>query len=225
MRYLLLLSITLLYTSAGAQVLSPEFQEFWLNVDQLKSLEQPKNAAYTGSPYLFESENTSSVFLNDTVKIDGLTIRYNVHNDKMEIKKDGVYYEIPKEKIIPQVMLDTHHFILMPYLMSHKKRTAYFESLVQGSRLDLYLKHKVILKEPEEPKPYQEAKLAAFKSSPPKIFIDQGDGVLVYVKDKKDFLKQVPNKTDELESFIKKNKTKFRKPDNVKKLVEYYNTL
>lgn len=203
---------------------SVEFTKFWRNLDHLKSLEAEESVNYKGSPYLFESEN-AVLTINDNQLIEGLTLRYNVYNDRMEIKKDELFYNVPREKFIKSIMLDQHLFKLQVYQAGNKKKTAYLEVLVEDSLCSLFLKYNVNLNEAEEPKPYQEAKLAEFKKAQPDLFVSFNRDILKQIDNKKEFLELAPEHKNQLTNFIKKNKTKFKKPESVKQLVEYYNTL
>ncbi|WP_430814104.1 hypothetical protein [Carboxylicivirga sp. RSCT41] len=203
---------------------SPEFNNFWDDLKYRKQIEGEKELEYEGNPYLFETEN-AKLRLNTGQEVKNLTLRYNVYNDQMEIKKDQSYYLIPKEKVFSHLILDEHHFHLKVFKINNKKRTGYFESIVSDSLCSLYVKHNVFLKEASEPKPYQDAKLPTFVSKPYDLFITFNDGLLLPIKNKKDFLELVPKHQKELTAFIKKNNTKFKKSESVRQLVEYYNSL
>ena len=56
-------------------------------------------------------------------------------------------------------------------------------------------------------------------------FVTFGEDHLIPVYNKKLFIELIPDKQEEMAQYIKKNKTKFKKPDSVKQLVEYYNSL
>ncbi|MCU4155933.1 hypothetical protein J1N10_08090 [Carboxylicivirga sp. A043] len=203
---------------------SPEFNKFWRDVEQSHFIEGKEEANYSGTPYLFES-NFSSILLQDGHIIDSLTIRYNVYNDRMEIKKGENFYAIPKEKLFPHIVLEDRHFYLKIFKETSKRQIGYFESIVNDSLCSLYLRHNVFLQEASEPKPFQDAKPATFKSKPADLFITFDAEVLLLIKNKNDFLDITPDHQKELAAFIKTNKIKFKKPESVKLLVEYYNAL
>ncbi|WP_289053617.1 hypothetical protein [Carboxylicivirga marina] len=203
---------------------SPEFNNFWQNLDNLKIRNGETAINYNGSPYLFETDQ-GKLILADEQSFEGLTMRYNVYNDEMEIKKGDQYYSIPKEKLFPSMVLDGHHFALKVYVDSNKKQIAYFEEFVNDSLCGFFIKHNIFLSEPEESRPYKDAKPAEFKSKMPGFYIAFNKDVLHEVKTKKDFLELAPAHQEELAAYIKKHKTKFKKTDSVKRLVEYYNSL
>ncbi len=203
---------------------SPEFNKFWNNLEHIKRLEGESPISYKGSPYLYETADASITFENGQV-IQPLTIRYNVHDDVMEIKKGEVFYTIPKEKYFPLITMGDHSFSLEIYQLLNNKKLGYFEVLVSDSVCSLFLKHRVVFQQAEEAKPYVDAKPAQFKKQVPELYLSHNNGVLQEVKSKKDFIELVNAHHQEIETFIKKNKTKFRNPDSVKELVAYYNSL
>ncbi|MBR8537456.1 hypothetical protein KDU71_17945 [Carboxylicivirga sediminis] len=210
--------------SAQDYLASPEFNNFWRNLENIKMLEGEQPVEYKGSPYIYESEE-AFITLENGQQIKPLILRYNVHDDVMEIKKDERYYTIPKQKEFPLFTLGEHSFGLKVYQLINKKQIGYFEALVVDSGCSLYLKHKVFLQAAEEPKPFQDAKPAEFKNRAPDLYLSINDGVLQVVSNKNDLIDMLPDHQQELSSFIKKNKIKFRKPESVKEVVEYYNSL
>jgi hypothetical protein len=213
-----------LILSAQEYLSSPEFNRFWQDVEQTKFIEGAAEVKYNGTPYLFECNNASIGLKNGQV-INNLTIRYNIYNDEMEIKKGQHYYSIPKEKHFPNFILEEHHFHLKVFKESSKKQIGYFESIVVDSICSLYLRHNIFLQEASEPKPYQEAKPPTFKIKPTILYVSFDEKELYAVKNKSDFLELAPKYQEELTAFIKKNKTKFKKTDSVKQLVDYYNSI
>ncbi len=210
--------------SAQDYLASPEFNQFWHNLENIKRMEGEEAITYKGSPYLFESQE-AYLTLEDGREIKPLILRYNVHDDVMEVKKDEQYYTIPKQKEFPSFTLAGHVFDLKVYQVLNKKQLGYFETLVTDSICSMYLKHTVFLQEAEDPKPFQEAKPAEFKNQAPEIYLSFNEEVLQLVKNKNDFIELIPEHQKAIEKYMKKNKTRFRKAESVAKLVEYYNTL
>lgn len=221
---LLVCLFSFLGTTAQEYLQSPEFTQFWNNVDHLKRLEGEAPVAYKGSPYLYESDDAGIILQNGQL-LKPLTMRYNVHNDVMEIKKGDVFYNLPKEKYFPTITLGEHPFDLKVYQELNKKQVGYFEVLVSDSICSMFLKHKVFLQEAEEPKPFQDAKPAEFKLQSPELFLSVKGSVLHEFNNEKGFLELIDGHQQEVESFIKQHKIRFRKPDHVQALVEYYNSL
>ncbi|WP_439183065.1 hypothetical protein [Carboxylicivirga taeanensis] len=203
---------------------SHELSQFWSDLQTIKMLEGPDAISYKGTPYIYESSQAHIVLTNGQV-IQPLTMRYNVHSDVMEVEKEGVFYTVPKEKHFPVISLNDHQFRLEVYQVASKRQLGYFEVLVQDSACSLFLKHSVLLTAAEEPKPYQDAKPAEFKKQEPNIYLSSNGGALYQVRNLKDVVELLGTHQQALETYAKKHKIKFRKIEDVKELVEYFNTL
>ena len=202
----------------------PEFLQLWRDFEQKNIKTGKEFVNYNGTPYLFESDD-ASLILESGQEISGITIRYNAFEDQMEVKKGDNFYVIPKERIIPKYLLDGHKFYLRIYKVGGKRMNGYFDCLVDDGYYKLYIQHNVVLQEAEETRGYVEAKPPKFIHNPPKVFLSVGEEVLIIIKNKQDFLENTTSHEDAVKHFIKKNKTKFRKPESISDLVEYYNSL
>ncbi|MBK3515996.1 hypothetical protein [Carboxylicivirga marina] len=222
--YSLLILMIVLFSSTAQDFVHPAIRQLMRDLENKQIDTGSQFAEYKGSPYLFES-GAASLEMTNGQKVDGLTIRYNVYDDQMEIKKGEHYYAIPKEKTFMTFTLNGHPFVLKPYQYGTKKSSGYFEPLVDDKKCGLFLKHDIILVESVESQGYKEAQPAKFVNNPPKVFVSFDNGMLAYINSKKDFLNLLPNHKEEMEKFIKKNKIKFRKPESIKELVQFYNTL
>ncbi|MCG8581820.1 MAG: hypothetical protein MI866_17980 [Bacteroidales bacterium] len=211
--------------SITAQIGSiPDYEAFMRELETTKMKVTGSESLYEGSPYLFEVEESASVYHDGKEVVKNLTMRYNAYKDQVEVKKEDQYYVVPKEDIFSEIQLGEFNIVLKTYISTSKKKLGYFLSEAKG-KLNLYSQHRVILNEPEEPGAFKEAKPAEFVKKQPVSFILCEDNVLRGVKNKNNFLDLVPDHQKELATFIKKNKIKFRKPESVKQLVEYYNSL
>ncbi|WP_430814105.1 hypothetical protein [Carboxylicivirga sp. RSCT41] len=227
MKTVVLISALILWSSLAIsqEIISMQFEELWWNFKNEEIIDGVQYLNYEGSPYIYESD-AASVFLDERKKIEGLTMRYNVYNDLMEIKKGEKFYNVPRERIVPKIKLDEHLFFLMPYKMSKVKDIGYFECLLDNDeKCSLFLKHRILLTEEEVPKPFQEARPPEFKNQTPISYVTFGEDYLMPVLNKKDFIEMIPDNHTEIAQYMKKNKIKFRNPESVKQLIEYYNSL
>ena len=202
----------------------PDYDTFWTELQSSKVKALNEKESYQGSPYLFEIEGKACILKGDSPVIDGLTMRYNAYKDQVEFEKNKQYFIVPKEDVFSSIQLGDKNIELKVYQQSSKKKRGYFVPKVKG-KINLYARYKVILNEPEEPGAFKDAKPAAFHAKPPIAYIDFGNGVLLKIDSKKELLKRLPDHTKELSTFIKENKTKFRKVDEVTELIKFYNTL
>jgi hypothetical protein len=181
---------------------------------------QKQYEIYKGTPYAFKTDSASVIIDNDKI-YSGLTIRYNVYDDIMEIKKDDDYYGLPRESAISKFILGEHTFVCK----SFNNKNGYFESLLKDPKCSLYLRYSMFLIEEQVERPYQEAVPAEFKMRTPQVFISLDNQVLVSLSSKKEFMELIPSNKEDITKFINKEKIKFNKPESIKQLVVYYNSL
>ncbi|WP_430811710.1 MULTISPECIES: hypothetical protein [unclassified Carboxylicivirga] len=206
-------------------VISGSLEELWWDFkgEQIKDGSH-QYASYKGKPYILETTD-AAIVLDKNKRVEGLTIRYNVYNDRMELKNGDVYYNISLDERVQEVHLDDHQFAVMRFLAGKSKAQGYFETILKDEKCSLFLRHNMLLKEAEPAKPFQEERPAEFKQQAATSFIRLNTDYLVPVYNKKDFLNLIPDKQAQVARFIKKQKLKFRKPESVRELVEYYNSL
>jgi hypothetical protein len=79
--------------------------------------------------------------------------------------------------------------------------------------------------DPVEPAAYSEAQPAKFTRKPDAYYIRIGMEQAKLVSNKKELLAAFPDHSKEIATFVKKNKVKTTKPERLRKLVQYYNSL
>ncbi|WP_289053618.1 hypothetical protein [Carboxylicivirga marina] len=202
----------------------PIFNQLWEDYQNFKKVEEEQASNYVGNPYRYEVDK-GIIQLSSGEQIDNLILRYNVYKDQVEIKKNDRYYVVPKDKNISKFIFADHIIVLKVFDYSGKRRLGYLESIVDESACNQFVKHNIFLSPAKEQKPFQEAQPAEFIDKKNTVYISFNDNLLNAIKKKSDFLVMIPDHNEEIENFIKKNKIKFHKPESIKELVQFYNTL
>jgi hypothetical protein len=105
-----------------------------------------------------------------------------------------------------------------------KTHKSFFKVLTKGSPM-LLLKMNIVLKEAELPGAYKEAVPASFERMADDFYLADFPADAVKFSGKKDFLELLKSHTAELEQFIKQDKLKFSRQDDMIKLMKFYYTL
>jgi hypothetical protein len=161
-------------------------------------------------------------------------LNFNTLTGKIVYLKDGALYDIVNPDIIDTIFLHQTKFIPI--------ENTFFEVLLDAP-ISFYVQYIGKLLSPENRSkfgidtqiPNVELKTLSGASYGDKNFyrlvrIDliywiKFFGKMVTFANKSDFLKLYPIKKPELEQFIKQNHIKFYNPSDVKRLVEYFNTI
>jgi hypothetical protein len=98
--------------------------------------------------------------------------------------------------------------------------------LLDSGKVSLMMKHVVSYREPQPPKPIETQGTPARHSELPDIFYFKiGNGEIKEIENLKKMVEEFPDKQNELNEFIKKEKISVRKRDEMINLIRYYNSL
>jgi len=149
-------------------------------------------------------------------------LRYNIFEDEMEFVKgeDILYLKKQAGRNVNFTGLDTKYKIL-----NHNGDLQYF---VVNSEGKASLLTKLVVKYYEAApakSSYQKAVPADFKRRKDELYLMMGDDMMRIPSKKNSFLELFGDKSSDIKNFMKKNKLGTKKLEDVKKAVDYYNTL
>jgi hypothetical protein len=178
-----------------------------------------------GSPYLNDEFETGSIFTVQRQQYVGIPLRYNIYNDDLEFKTPANEIQaLATPEIVEKAVFGTAQLAYSPYLQANKIKKGFFLVLEEG-KASLYAKPGVLFQRPTEPGAYKEAEPAKFVKKADEYYIRIGIEQAILIKSKKDLIAAFPDNQEKIESFIDKNKTKANKPESLKEVVRYYNSL
>lgn len=178
-----------------------------------------------GSPYESDQFIKGEIVTTNRIRYSGIPLQLNLYTNQMEFKSedDQVFY-IGMPEMLEYVLIGNDKYIYCPYSFGSKIQKGYFKVLAEGKAL-LLQKKNVILKPAEEAKAYQEAIPATYVKAAADFFIRVPPGEAKRITNKKDLAEVLGNYPPELDAFIKKNKIRFNKADDLKELMTYYFSL
>jgi len=180
---------------------------------------------FQGSPYLDDNFVKGSVYTTSKTEYVDVPLRYNIYNDQIEFKTgDNRVQALAVPESIEKIEFGNYKMVYIPYSISKKVRRGFFVTLAEG-KASLYEKPRVTFKEATEAGAYKEAEPAKFVRNTDEYYIRVGENQAKLVGNKNDLLEVFPDHQKQLETFIKKNKIKPNKPESLKELVKYYNSL
>ncbi len=180
-------------------------------------------ADFEGSPFLNSDFDIGQIKLKNRKIYEGL-LRYDIYADQIEFKTaDGNIYAVKNPEVLGEITINSSHFICFNKIEENSLEGIY-EVLADGEYL-LIEKHQVELKDPIAAKPYVEAKPASFSTKKSKYFILNLEGRFIEIKTKKDLIALDTKKHDELKSYIKKNKIKISRKEDLISFVNFINEI
>jgi hypothetical protein len=187
------------------------------NIQKGKKAELYKNIE--GSPYLNDSFVVATIYLKDST-VYQIPTRYNLYSNKMQYMMDSVVYDIENPEAINKIELKKMEFVYLQIM----KKPSFYEIVVSGKAF--LIQKRAIKFEPEEsPAPYTTPKPDRFENEKDDFFISVNNSEYFEVINLKTVLKVLQDQKSKLETFIKQEKIKNSKKENLIKLINYYNSL
>jgi hypothetical protein len=197
---------------------------------------QPKRPAQMPQ-YLFPDFSSSQVKMKDG-RIQNTIMNYNMVSEGMVFVENEKYFDMMNPELVDTVYLQLKKFI--PFGNS-------FLEMLQSKPIALFIQHKGELEDAGVPSGYGgttkttasnyianiDRSKATFNLPIPenytvkvsKIYWIRKDDKMIDFQNEKQFLKLFPDKSDLIKAFIKKNRLKINKPDNLIQIVNYTSTL
>jgi hypothetical protein len=211
--------LSLLASMASGQGMDP----FFNNYSFVKSFYPEKARVYKdidGSPYMNSEFEEGMLYLSDTTKIT-VPLRYNIYSDEMEYQLKGVNYAVGNPKVLKKIMIGRSVFLYLPFI----QKGNYFELLEPGKCM-LVQKKSVRLNPAQAPR--------AILTTPVPASFERKNDVNYIVNDQMKFLKidnmkslltALQDQKLKIDNYIKQEKIRNTKTENLIKIVKYYNSL
>jgi hypothetical protein len=178
-----------------------------------------------GSPYLNSDFIKGSLFTNNAVEYTDIPLRYNIYNDEMEfVSPEQKTLAMTTPEILDKVTFGDYTMEYLPYDINGKVKHGFFIVISKGNA-SLYARPEVLFQQAVPPGAYKEPEPAKFIRKADSYFIRIGQEAALKVDNKKELLAAFTDHQGEIETFIKKNKIGTKDAADLKKLVEYYNSL
>jgi hypothetical protein len=178
-----------------------------------------------GSPYLDDEFNFGSIYTIDKKHFADVPLRYNIYNDDLEFKTPtGEIQALVTPEIVEKAIFGNTQLVYISYVQLNKEKKGFFVVLEEG-KASLYIKPGVIFREGTAPGAYKDPEPPKFVKKSDDYYIRFDSGPAQLIGNKKDLIATFPDNQDKIESFMSKNKVKTNKPESLKELVRFYNSL
>jgi len=172
-----------------------------------------------GSPYLNDEFLNGAFYMNDTVAFK-VPIRYNLYTDQMEYQSEGVNYVVGSPQTLSRIVLGGSEYYYLPAI----GKGGYFEMLETG-KCKLLQKKRVEFKPSEGAKPIVGLTPAKFVRLSDDFYLVKNQNQPVKIVNLKSVIEALQDQKTKIEDFIKLEKIRNTKKENLIKIVKYYNSL
>lgn len=178
-----------------------------------------------GSPYLNDDFIDGVVYTSSKFQFNNIPLRYNIYNNELEFKTpENKIHAIANPENVERVEFGDFEMVYLDFNDFGKREKGFLRSLVEGDA-SLYAKSEIILREPTEAGAFKQPEPAKFISKSDSYFIRVGNETAKKIRSKKEIIELLANHQEEIEIFIKNNKTRPRDSASLQELIEYYNSL
>lgn len=182
-----------------------------------------KNFGKKCSIYLDNEWKIADVILNDNSVLNDVLIRYNIYTQEMQFIEgsDTIAFGNPAE--IASISFNNRTFIFSPFYCDEQVRQGYFEVLCEGD-CKLLLHRCIKYKYVEEcSDPNSEFVKEEFYMGIKYYTLQNNQPAQQLPGNKKELINRLSKKDCDVKSFMKENKIKLNRKDDLVKLFAYYN--
>ena len=199
---------------------------------ELGNVFQPTNSYITeynspeGTPYLNKNFTPAKINAITETKF----VRFNGYTGQIEVKADGSRVIVLDEaqafviKLLDgsDMVYETHEYVNE----REQFKTSFFQLAHETDKFKLFVKEKIIFQKEQKAEAYKERVPPKFKDAKPDFYIEKKDENTTYLswvpKKVNSFLKTFPDKGQDAKKFIKGNKLKLDRTEDLVKLFEFY---
>lgn len=175
-----------------------------------------------GSPYYQDDWQPGAIYNNDNTYTELTQLKYNVYIDELVFLHEGTQYIVPRKLKIERFTLGEEEFIGA----YDGERYSFFKVYEPGKPAMLLKNYKCIVEKGEPSKGYIPATKDEFIVKE-KIYVYKPglDAMEILPRRGQEILPYLQDKRDELETYIKRNRLKMRKLEDLVEIVRYYDSL
>lgn len=180
-----------------------------------------------GSPYLNTEFLSGILSMVEAVSIEGLKYRYDIYSDEMQLILDNDTASINRPLSLKSIEIGAQKFVYAVYKTGENSVAAGYFEIIEEGKLAGLLRREMELKQDIYVQNYGGGggtKDFYFKENRSYYFRFDQD-IAVKITNKKRFLEVIPDHRNQVKAFMKSEKISFRKPEDIKLLVSYYNDL
>ncbi len=177
-----------------------------------------------GSPFLDPQYVHGEVTIRNGSTYKDVPLRYNCADDILEYKNGDKSYEIIPKDQVRRAEFGGRIFCYLNYAPVHAQNRGYFQLLTEG-KASLYVRYHITFYESDDPKGYATPKPARFDDLKETYWISIDGAPVVEISKKNDLLNLFSDRKKEMQDFVSEQKLSYKKVEDLKKIVRYYNTL
>ncbi len=215
MRKLLQITILLTTTFLSAQFSRP----LGIPSETITELE-----SYAGSIYENKEYQKGTVIDTKSGTFD-IRLKYNIYTDALEHKQGGKLYEVIKTPSTHVRINDDYYYYCGFKTQKGIRKNGYYILVELNEQYRIYKKYELNITEPKEMDPTTGSSTTGKIKTTTTYYLEENETILELPMNKKDLLSSFSDKEEELKTYIKKEKIRLKKEEDLMRLVAKYNSL
>jgi len=183
----------------------------------------------TGSPYLKDTWTHAAMRLNGNVIVPDMRVRLDLKSQQWHFLDSGNTERLVPVGLVREVLMDdssgaevkTSVFRAGFPPIDNRKNTDFYQVVSDGKVLLLHFMVKTINTDKDEMAGTVQMEFVLYEE----YYLFGGGKMWRVKKDKSEVLNQLADKKEKIQAFIDENHLKLKSVDELKKVVDYYNTL
>ena len=178
-----------------------------------------------GSEYLDENFLNGEILTMNSEHFKDIPMRYNVYLDNVEVRlPNGTICNLSEPDKIFQILVNKQVIVYTEYLSPEGKKSGFLFVLYDGAS-KLYRRYYKTFNEGRPTNGITPEIPPKIADKPLEYYIRAKDGTTSFCNSKKDLLSVMSNAISEIEDYLKKEKLRLNREDDLIKVVSYYDTL
>lgn len=175
-----------------------------------------------GSPYINDAYLPATI---EGYKGVTLPIRYNAQKDEMEFLRENKKFHVAKSDSL-EVKILNKLYKYLEYQTKTDKEQGFLVVVNEGKNYSLYRKEKIVLVQASSSSgAYAMDSNAYYRKTDDKFYLSVPGKIIFMPGKKKELIALFPDKSAQIEEYVKKNKVSFDKENDLIGLVNFLNTL
>ncbi len=179
---------------------------------------------YDGSMYIYNKAKPAIVYKGD-IESQEAKLKYNIYTDAFEHKDKSHTYTVIKSSTI-QITLDHEDFYYRDFKTKKQlNQSGYFVQLDKKKHYGLYKKYTIEITKPKSSYVMSEAPTPGKLKTIISYYLEENDIILELPINTKKFLSLLNTKSKEVKEYMKKEKLKLKREEDLIKILSYYATI
>ncbi len=179
---------------------------------------------YAGSVYVSKDYEQATVIDQNSKTYDA-RLKYNIYTDALEHQKAGKLHEVIKSPTTYARINDEYYYFCEFRNERGHKRFGYYILIEMNDAYRVYKKYSLKITDPKELDPMTGNSVTGKIKRIATYYLEEGNEIKELPLNKKDILTAFSDKEEELKDYIKKEKIRLKKEEDLIRLVAKYNAL